>query len=293
MKNIKTTFITISAGIIFFSGCKNQTSRNDTFELSDDTIIKEEVATPKVDTAQLNFDHTMGIPIYYNMYLTVELSSLFEAEGAYYEPTLLNPEENVTAYLTSSERALNLGVYAVDLSYARVFEQYQKAGSYFSAMYELARELGIPEEFIHSSAERMDRNLSNKDSLRAIANEVYYATDKYLKKNERGHASALIVTGGWIEAMYLASEIFELDQQEADLEYMTRLEEQKISLDNLIELLSVYKADAVVFEILTELKQLKPLFDDFVVYEEDLSKSIPALNKVNTKVKEIRSKITS
>ena len=45
---------------------------------------------------------------------------------------------------------MNLGVYAVDLTYARVFEQIEMAGKYFNAMEKLAEELGIPSNFFEN-----------------------------------------------------------------------------------------------------------------------------------------------
>lgn len=234
-----------------------------------------------------------GIPIYYNMYLTVELSSLLENEGAEYEESLLNPVEKAKEYITSSEKAMNLGVYAVDLSYARVFEQYQKAGSYFSAMYRLSEELGIPEDYIYSTSDRLEKNISNKDSLNKIANEIYVTVDEYLKENEREHASAMIVLGGWVEALYIAANVFDLDNENEDFEYMERIEEQKYSLDKLIELLEQFKDDETITEMIIMLKDLEPTFDAFVVRPDNIEQSVKELEAINEKITKIRQEIVT
>src|SRR4030042_3938616 len=73
-----------------------------------------------------------GLPIFYNMYLSVEMSSLFNAAGAIFNNDLLNSTEKITDYTTSSKKAMNLGVYAVNLTYAKVFEQLETAGNFFN-----------------------------------------------------------------------------------------------------------------------------------------------------------------
>ena len=188
---------------------------------------------------------------------------------------------------------MNLGVYAVDLSYARVFEQYQKAGSYFSAMYRLSEELGIPEDYIYSTSDRLERNISNKDSLNKIANEIYVTVDEYLKENEREHASALIVLGGWVEALYIAANVFDLDNENEDFEYMERIAEQKYSLEKLIELLEQFKYDETIAKMLTQLNELKPVFDAFQVRPDNVEQSVKELQAINEKINDIRRQIVT
>jgi len=243
-----------------------------------------------------------GLPIFYNMYLSVEMSSLFQAAGAVYKPELLNSADNMTDYVTSSKKALNLGVYAVDLSYAKVFEQYETASRYFSAMERMAEELGIPSTYFENTAKRFDRNINNKDSLISIANEVYMATDKYLRENERYSAAAQIILGGWVEALQIAVDVANSTKS---IDIIERFAEQKTSLENVISMLNDYSDDVAIKQNLQKLKQLKPLFDALVVDVD--SKFDPAspsgqkviemylikVNEVGRKIKEIRKEIVS
>ncbi len=203
-----------------------------------------------------------GLPIFYNMYLSVELSSLFESSGAVFNQDLLNSPDRLDAYITSSDKALNLGVYAVDLSYARVFEQLQIASRYFTAMQRLAEELGIPAGYFENTANRFERNIDDRDSLIKIANEVYMVTDNYLKVNERHGSAAQIIVGGWVEAIYIALDIAE---KTSDIEIIERLAEQRYSLENLLDMLENYKDDVVVAEYIDKLSALQPVFNSFIV----------------------------
>lgn len=234
-----------------------------------------------------------GLPIFYNMYLSVEMSTLFDAAGAVFNETLLNRTDKITDYTTSSKKALNLGVYAVDLSYSKVFEQIETAGRFFNAMQKLAEELGIPADYFENTAKRFDRNINNKDSLIKIANEVYMSTDSYLKDNERYSAAAQIILGGWTEAIYIAIDIAKSTR---DFDIIERLADQKYSLANLMDMLYNYDSDPVIAEYLVRLKALRNLFDTFEVkVAGDFDPASPegkqTVNKLLLKVKEIEKPV--
>lgn len=243
-----------------------------------------------------------GLPIFYNMYLSVEMTSLFQSSGAVYRQELLNAPENMPDYVTSSKKALNLGVYAVDLSYAKVGEQLETAGKYFDAMQRMAEELGIPSDYFKNTAERFDRNIDNKDSLIKIANEVYMASDNYLRENERYAASAQIILGGWVEAIYIACHVATSTK---DIEIIERLAEQRTSLANVISMLNDYSSDIDIKQNLFKLKQLQPLFDSFVVEVESgfnpasaegkrmLQGYVLKINEINKQITQIRNEIIS
>ena len=243
-----------------------------------------------------------GLPIFYNMYLSVEMSSLFETAGAVFEPELLNSPDKITDYVTSSKKALNLGVYAVDLSYSKVFEQFETAGKYFNSMQRMAEELGIPSSYFENTAERFDRNINNKDSLIKIANEVYMATDIYLRENERYGASAQIILGGWLEAMHIAVDIA---NKTGDIDIIERIAEQRTSLANVIEMLDNYSDDIAIKENLGKMKELQPAFDAFVVkVDPDFNPATPAgkkaikeflvkINEIGAQINQLRAGIIS
>lgn len=234
-----------------------------------------------------------GLPIFYNMYLSVEMSSLFNAAGAIFNEAMLSPSDNISSFTTSSKKSLNLGVYAVDLSYAKVFEQFETAGKYFNSMQKLAEELGIPATYFENTAKRFDKNINNKDSLIKIANEVYMAADTYLKENERYGSAAQIILGGWTEALYIAIDI---TRSTRDFDVIERLAEQKYSLTNLMEMLQNYESDPVIAEYIVKLKALQPVFDSFEVkvgsnFDPDSPQGKQTVNELLLKVKDVEKHI--
>jgi hypothetical protein len=204
--------------------------------------------------------------------------------------------------VTSSKKALNLGVYAVDLTYAKAFEQFETAAKYFNAMEKMAEELGIPADYFENSAKRFDKNINQPDSLIAIANEVYMSTDRYLRENERYAAAGQIILGGWVEAIQIAVEVANSTR---DIDVIERLAEQKTSLTNVIKMLNNYSDDVAIKDNLKRLNQLQPVFDSFVVkldpkFKADspegkkvIQQYLIKVNEIGAKVKAIRKEIVS
>jgi hypothetical protein len=87
------------------------------------------------------------------------------------------------------------------------------------------------------------------------------ATDTYLKENERGSESALVVAGGWIEGMYISIQVANANKNNQDI--MKRIAEQKDVLENLMGLLGNYAAvEPAVEEIVNELKPLQNIYNN-------------------------------
>jgi hypothetical protein len=291
--SIKLLFLIGLLTVACKSGTRNET---DVIDYSDIDLSDAKKAINGADTIG------EGLPIFYNMYLSVEMSSLFETIGVVFNDDLLNKTTKSTDYITSSKKALNLGVYAVDLSYARVFEQFETAGKYFNSMQRLSEELGIPADYFVNTAKRFDRNINDKDSLIKIANEVYMATDEYLRDNEQFSAAAKIILGGWTEAMHIA---FDIALNTKEIEFIERVAEQKYSLQNLLEMLSNYKDDEIVAHYIKKLQEVQEPFNSFTVeIDEDVDINadqgeklvknyLDKITILSKKVKEIRDEIIS
>ncbi|MCK4662381.1 MAG: hypothetical protein KAT68_05920 [Bacteroidales bacterium] len=216
--------------------------------------------------------------IFYSMSSPIEMAGIFHNAGAIYEPEILNPTINAENYSTSYKAALNLGIYGVDLSYTRMFDQLQESINYLAAIKQLADVLGVPEEYVSFTAENIEKSIKDKDSLMLIATNAYSSTDIYLKSGERENSAALIILGGWIEALYVALNIF--DEKTPDRIIMERIAEQKYSLNSLIALLSNFSNDLQISEYILMLKKLKKVYDTFEIYFEQGDVDIDTVNQV-------------
>jgi hypothetical protein len=282
MKHRRFIFMPLVVLMTLLISCKSGgKSGTDELDFGDINLDEDTRILTSADTVG------QGLPIFYNMYLSVEMSSLFESIGAVFDADLLNSTSKIPEYITSSKKAFNIGVYAVDLSYSRIFEQIEYTSRYFNAMQKLSEELGIPGDYFLSTAKRFDRNINDKDSLIIIANEVYTATDNYLKENERYSAAAQIILGGWTEALHIAADIA---NDSKEIEVFERVAEQKYSLENLIDMLENYKDDKEIADYLTRLKGLRRPFN--ALYENVNKDFDPATVEGKKHLEAISTQIT-
>lgn len=197
----------------------------------------------------------------------MEIASLIQKTGINYTEGTLNPTERVEFYTTNYTKALNLGVYGADLGLILVFDQTQDAINYFTTVKTLAEELGVLSAFPQTLINRVEANLGNRDSLLNIFGSAFADADMYLKENERNSVSALVLAGGWIEAIYLSTKFGDDGKNESIIE---RVGEQQKSLDVLVEMISQYKNDGDGYAVLyAQLEDLKATFAKVkITYEE-------------------------
>ncbi len=205
--------------------------------------------------------------IFYNMYMPEEMSRIFHKAGANFDPEIINSPDRFSRYRKPHEVAIALGVYGVDLHYARIFDQKMMTARYFTVVEILSEKMGIPRDYYEDIFEKLDEDFPDQDSLSRLASKIYERTDKYLKENNRDSHAALIVMGGWVEALYIACNI--LESNPYNMEIMDRIAEQKYSLNSLIYLLSNYQEDIRITEYILMLKRLRKAYARYEIYYDE------------------------
>lgn len=238
--------------LLIFSGCSQR--RQQGFDLKGSIDINDFKETS--DSANRSINYTMSLP--------VEMARLFDHVGANFYPDLLSPPDEFGKYTRPAKIALNLGVYGVDLSYVKMFNQHQRSVAYLASINRLADELGIPKEIYGNVIDNLEFFVSNPDSLSQVAARLYSATDDYLRKDGQEGAASLVAMGGWIESMYIATRIYENDP--GNIALQDKISEQKYSLNSLIALMNNYQADLDLAEYLLMLKNLRRTYDQFQLY---------------------------
>src|SRR5664279_5241459 len=76
-----------------------------------------------------------------------------------------NPVANSKKYFISSTRAINLGVFGADLSYATLYNQQQTVIDYLDVIKSLSNELNMSKVYNEDVYTRIKQNFDNKDEL--------------------------------------------------------------------------------------------------------------------------------
>jgi len=203
--------------------------------------------------------------IFYGLLSPVEISNIFARLGAQYDKDILNPPSTGGDYLSSSKAALNLGVYGVDLSYVKMFDLNAEMIGYMLVVRNLSRKLDIPEKYLTDPIEQMENDMDNSDEVLSYVNTAYKRIEDHLEVDGRESTAGLMVLGGWIEALYIATEML-LDVENPDPEIVERIAEQKYTLNTLLSFLKNYYDDPIVVYYTKKLKFLKKYFDKYDIY---------------------------
>src|SRR5690554_2259170 len=235
-------------------------------ETTDSAIVQSTVEAGFVDENSILTAKKVR-DIFYSVPSPMEMASILKRTGATYDMTLLNDVKKVHSYSSARRQALNLGVYGADLSYVSVFNQNQEAIIYMSCTKKLADNLGVSKAFDDQMIERMETNVDNRDSLLSLISETYYMLDAYLKENDRDHISAMVIAAGWVEGLYLATSIASSDG-EVDMSLIQRIAEQKISLDNLRDLVNTYNRRNQLDGIANDLDKIHEAYHEVSISSE-------------------------
>lgn len=194
----------------------------------------------------------------------LEISMILKESGKKYNVGYLNSADNRSKYNTNYKKALNLGIYGTDLGYTNIYEQNQDGVKYMEAIKELADGLNIGQFFDIETVGRLATNSKNLDSLLLITTQNFNTINHYLQTQSRANLSVLLLTGGWLEALHVTTEVAKANPGNKELQ--ETIGEQKIILENIILLLSFYKdSDANMKDLLAEIETLKKAFDKVTI----------------------------
>lgn len=270
-KNFKIFLLVIILG----SACNNKVEKKGK-ELDNQNTIK----------STANFE----IIVYtkYEIPLNIDLINFLYQNGIEFNQEILNPLSNREGYFTEISKALNLGIYTSDLAYCTVFYKSQLSLEYFDANRLLAQELGFSEGYDKVYYQRLERNASNKDSLKRIAEESYWKACNFLEDNNKNNILPFVVFGGWIETMYLFVEQNQKNPEKEILKKQIIIQNDVVS--NIIKYLyevmietSAYYYNEELKIIIAELKVLDKLYKDFNSNQNEI-----VFQKIESKIKHLR-----
>lgn len=268
---------------------------------------KEGSASEEFDSASGNLRDRVE-KVIYNIPSPSEIPYIIEATGADFNPNIANSLEKHESYAVASHKAaFNLGIYATDIGYLSSYGKTQEALNYMDVCLKLSETIGIQDAIDLDMLSRFEKNLGNPDSLANIIDESIDKSEAYLQKNERNNVAALIISGTFVEGLYVATQIIDTYPKDilADDQRMTVLTplirllvKQESALDDMVSLLeNVDEKDDMVDQTITDLEELKTTFESFEAEEKiNNGKGHEVLNdetlhSITSQVASIRKKI--
>jgi hypothetical protein len=224
----------------------------------------------------------------------------------------LAPTHEADRLTTNFQKAIMLGIYGADLGYLNIYEKTGNSIEVLSTIKRLADGLRVGQYFDFETLKRLSLSKSNLDSLLFLSVNSYNQIDKFLRDNNRGSISALMIAGVWIEGQYLATQVALNNHDEV---LRDRIGEQKIILGDLLMLLRPYRESSEEYNALySMMEEISSRYSDvkvsyrlgepetieengrlvMVQHEESIVEMSDAqLAEIAEKSKEIRNKLIS
>ena len=172
-----------------------------------------------------------------NIASPVEIANLLQMLDAPFSQEYLAASIDANKTNTNLNKALKLGILGADLGYLNMYEKTSSSLDILASIRKLAEDLSVGQFFDFELIKRLSQNRSNLDSLLFISIDSYEKIDNYLRTNDRGQLSALMIIGVWIEGQYLVTQVI---NKFPDNMLRDRIGEQKIILNDLLLLIAPY-----------------------------------------------------
>jgi len=285
----KITHALALSGLLALSSCNSDKPDENKPLVDSASLVKTEVDTTAHtvdDLVRFKFDFAVG-----NTPSPAEVINDMSSYNLNYNPAFLSDASKVSSFKTDFSKALNLGMYNLDMAYAIANGQGADVIKYLKTSMAEINALGMKSAFDSFIGKRTETNINNKDSLLKIIDEMYVKGDSYLRTNQRVETATYIFIGSWLEALHIicSTGIEEKDGiQKARVKKL--LWDQRFYLKNMIELLEEFKTNKEAVGLRADLFAIHSEID---VIKEPKDITADKFKMLADKVSALRNKLSN
>lgn len=247
--------LVIFIATLALAGCGGDTTNGHDAESALKAVDSTKSTMSATDDAMYDRART----IFYSMPSPIELHTMITGAGGHFREDLLLDPQLSSDFQSTEQQAFALGVYGSDMSYSTVFDQQQSTILYLAAVQRVAKKMGISDPFTGDLLERANNNIGDKDSMTIIVSEIYWELNGQLQEDDRNQIGMLVLAAGWVEAIYLGTQIIE--SVSAQPEVSRILMEQRFVASQLHQMFLDYSGDPLAA---SAEKYFRPLIDKYL-----------------------------
>ncbi len=238
-----------------------------------ENVIEEDILDPN-SAINTTFDGKI-----FSIPSPVQTAYLIKGLDLEFDESLGNDPDNVNNYISEHQQALNLGIYSSDLGYSALYNQKNNTLSYLSSLQVLTNELGLDIAFTDDFLKKFEENADNDKIMIQLMSDAFKTADNFLKSANRKSTSALILTGGWIESLYIACK---LNAKNPNGTIRKRIGEQKQTVETIIDILTEYNPEGVNDDLIASMHSLSETFNRVNISYEYVAPETDEENKITT-----------
>ncbi|WP_370086243.1 hypothetical protein [Ekhidna sp.] len=227
--------------------------------------------------------------------------------GAGFDKQHINSLENIDNYRSNRDKmALNMGVYASDISYLAAYGHEEDCIDYLKASHEMAEFLGDSAIYNEDDLNEFRGHIAsqNEEEISRILGKLFLETSVKMEEDHHLTMAGLALTGSFVEGLYQAVITLETfpdtPENQKLLEPLVKivLGEEEALLD-IIQVLDDLPFDDTIADMITELSILDRLYKGDLQEIEEKMQSDPnfiltrdVMRDITLEVKRIRERIT-
>lgn len=242
----------------------------------------------KKEDLQILDDIKQAEKIFKSLPSPLESAMLIKSAGARFDKSFLNPVENVSNYTTNKTMALNLGIYTCDLSFASLYDQTQIIINYMNAAKKMADGLGILDAINQETIEKLEENINNTDVIMEIVSETFLNSNSYLEDNDQPAIATIVLVGGWIEGLYIATQLVDLTDFDGN-KLVSTIIDQKLSIGILFDLLKDNEGHPSIDELVVQVDALRTIFDKITITSGPVRAEVDKATNVTVLKSEVKT----
>jgi len=227
--------------------------------------------------------------------------------GADFDKDHINPLDRIENYKKNRDKmALNMGVYASDISYLAAYGHEDDCIDYLSASHRMAEFLGDSAIYNEDDLNEFRGHIANQneEEIARILSKLFLETSMKMEEDHHLTMAGLALTGSFVEGLYQAVITLETfpntPENQKLLEPLVKivLGEEEALLD-IIQVLDDLPFDDTIADMITELSILDRLYKGDLQEIEEKMESDPefvltrdVMRDITLEVKRIRQRIT-
>ena len=133
---------------------------------------------------------------------TIELMELVNKLGITYMLDVTNSLANQESYLSTKQKALNLGVYAADLSYDVAYQRKAETEEYLRCILGMASDLNISID-AEKISNQFESSIDNIEGLTTVVKDMLKESQYILNQTSQTETALLFLIGSWAESAYI------------------------------------------------------------------------------------------
>jgi hypothetical protein len=245
---MKTTLIKMFAAVMIIAvsglySCKNREGAK----------TQKEIPTQEKQSIEQNIEKNV-----YPLPTSAEVIKKLSDFDLGYIIGLSNPPANVKNYVSGYSRAVNIGIYGADLSYATLYNVQQDVIDNLGAIRNLSNDLNLSKLYDETLYEKIKSQFDNRDTLVTILTDAYTKTYSYMVNGGQENLALLMVGGAWAEGVYLTASVSESGNHLTGFESI--MLEQKKSFELFEEAAKPFANDELVKQFLKDVQPIKDVY---------------------------------